>query len=957
VRLVDDEELVGPFEQIVGFARHRVFDDLDEIFGTHCIDMRVGAEQDRASATLIVRRARKCVERAVCVAFTESGFDELAKRVLANHRLRARTRRHTFGFDADDAPRPFFIGVRDADERIGFFAAFSAHRGPTLQSELRAQAYVGAHGTLRAHDFARDRFDQSFDARRFVVARENVERDLFENLGETRHMHAGFVGCEIGDHRKLAVIYPRASVDFQMHDAAHARDADAIERQPDLGLFFLTIGIETQASFALAHAAVSLCLGEMRRNFGERNDVVGARFEVRLNDASVEREHVDVDRARGQATRSAGAPHRELDVARKVLERGFIQLGAYGRGDIEIGRSFRPVSGGRLVERRNGNDFGSRPKALQRGKDIALPIAEIRAYSYVNIVHDSLLFSTRELGTALPQINSLRVIAGAQRALLFERPERVVRAWTPGDAEQALARAGEALTEGFWIAGYFAYELGTALLNGCSSGNGPLLALGFFSQPREFAVAQTEAASLSAPLPRVDRREYDAAVVALQRAIADGDVYQVNYTVPFDIASAGDPFALYAYFAHRTKAAYQAYVEDDTRLILSWSPELFLEFDGKRIVTRPMKGTAPLDDIAQLESAKNRAEHVMIVDLLRNDLHRICSHVGVEQLFTVERYPTFATMTSTIAGELRDDVSLLEILRATFPCGSITGAPKRAAMKFIAQYERHPRGAYCGSIGYLSPQRRGWWNVAIRTAQIDRETGAGRYDAGGGIVADSIASDEWNEIRIKSAFLRPPDGAFALLETFATTAGDATKRKHFHRLRRSINAFGLAHSIDEDELLAMTRDTKAKLVRLRLTLDGELRVATEPLDILPECVPVCLSTIRVRSDDPFLRHKTSWRPLQQAAAAQAQARGCFDALMRNERGELTEGTRTNLFFRMDGQLWTPPVECGLLPGILRERVVTEGARERAISFDDLRRAEAIYVGNSARGLLRAQLME
>jgi para-aminobenzoate synthetase / 4-amino-4-deoxychorismate lyase len=540
-------------------------------------------------------------------------------------------------------------------------------------------------------------------------------------------------------------------------------------------------------------------------------------------------------------------------------------------------------------------------------------------------------------------MNAFRVLAGVDPTLAFENPVEVLRAGA-GDPDTALRAAQERLDGGAWIAGYLEYD--------------GAVALGVFERPREIELARDAAASHSPLLSTVDRDEYETSIDELQRSIYEGDVYQVNYTVPFALETQADPLALYAHYARRTEAKYQAFVEDGARAILSWSPELFLAFDGTRVETKPMKGTAPLDRIEELDGEKNRAEHLMIVDLLRNDLHRICDRVRVEELFAIERYPTFATMTSVIVGELRDGVSFAEIVRATFPCGSVTGAPKRAAMRAIAHSERGGRGVYCGSIGFLSPQRRGWWNVAIRTAQVDPASGTGRFDAGGGIVADSKADEEWDEIRLKSRFLQPGD--FAILETFASDADDAALRAHLTRMRTTARAFG----VDFDGLglidaLGAANDAadRGHLIRVRLHADGRFQILDEELEEMEGPVRVRLAQARVRSNDPFLRHKTTWRPAHDAARAEAARSDCFEALLCNERGELTEGWRTNLFVECDGVLWTPPVASGLLPGILRSRLVSEGrARERAIAVEEIHTAQAFYVGNSARGLLRATLV-
>ena len=503
--------------------------------------------------------------------------------------------------------------------------------------------------------------------------------------------------------------------------------------------------------------------------------------------------------------------------------------------------------------------------------------------------------------------------------------------------------ADGALRAGYHVAGYFSYE-GAATL-------------GVYEKPHVADLSSVSGTcAITPPVPRISRERYDGAVAAIQRAIRDGDVYQVNYTVPFDFAFAGEPFDLYARLARSSGAPYCAYVEDGNRALLSFSPELFLGFENGRIATKPMKGTALPGNDAELSNAKNRAEHLMIVDLLRNDLHRVCHDVTVEELFAIERYPTFSTMTSTVSGALDAGTSLTQIFRAAFPCGSVTGAPKRAAMAYIAQLESEPRGAYTGSIGYLTPERTGWWNVAIRTMQVDRANKTGRIDAGGGIVSDSNPAGEWREVLLKTAFLRPALEQFACLETLRCGPAPSDAEAHLNRLERTAQHFGIAFDRQavraRIEALNASHDTQ--LARVRVTYAG-FEVETQPLPALGE-VALCMADGRVTSGDPMLRHKTSWRPAHEAAAETARRLGCFDALLRNERDELTEGSRTNLFVRLRGKLYTPPLECGVLPGILRQQLLASGeCFERVLFESDLRDAEAIFAGNSARGLRKADL--
>jgi para-aminobenzoate synthetase/4-amino-4-deoxychorismate lyase len=349
----------------------------------------------------------------------------------------------------------------------------------------------------------------------------------------------------------------------------------------------------------------------------------------------------------------------------------------------------------------------------------------------------------------------------------------------------------------------------------------------------------------------------------------------------------------------------------------------------------------------------------MIVDLLRNDLHRLCDDVRVERLFEIERYPTFATMTSTIAGRVRAATPLADVFAAMFPCGSITGAPKRAAMEQIAAVEPHARGPYTGTVGYLGPGRAGWWNVAIRSLRVDRSRQRATYNAGGGIVADSLAADEWNEVMLKTRSLRPAIEPFRFWESFRGGPHPSDIAAHLARLERTARRFGVPFDRDDAarRIAAAAATQTPSFVRVRLTLDGDLAIDCEPLAPTPSPVRLCLATARVDSSDPMLAVKSSWRPAHALAAGQAAERRCFDALLQNERDELTEGSRTTIFVQSGNTLSTPPLACGVLPGILRAELVQSGrAVERVLHLEDLRDADAFYVGNSARGLLQADLI-
>lgn len=553
----------------------------------------------------------------------------------------------------------------------------------------------------------------------------------------------------------------------------------------------------------------------------------------------------------------------------------------------------------------------------------------------------------------------MRVVIPGASPLAFERPLRVLRARTPAEALAALDEAQAALDSGRFVAGYLCYELGAALaeIPIPQSGNHRLLALGIYEAPSGPPPFERKPYRISTLRERVSQDDYEGALAAIARSIYDGDVYQVNYTVPFDFVFDGDAASLFYDIADRARVGYAALVEDGAHALLSFSPELFLKIEGAAVRTKPMKGTAALDRIGELDTPKNLAEHVMIVDLLRNDLQRICSSVRVRNLYEIERYPTLATMTSTIEGMLHPGSTLRHIFSAAFPCGSITGAPKRSAMRLIGQLETSVRGAYTGSIGYAAPDGSAQWNVAIRTLQIDRVANMGRLDAGGGIVADSAAEAEWAEIALKRAFVEPFVRPFALLETLAGDAPPDRIERHAERLRAAAQAFGIPLDLAELKQILDER-AHATVLRIRLHFDGTLAACAEPLDHPAELARLRLSAERVRSDHPMLRYKTSWRDIYNRGLREAAAAHCFDTIYRNERGELTEGARTNLFLEIGGELFTPPVAAGLLPGILRAELIAQGrCRERVLYETDLETAGAVFAGNSARGLLRAQLVK
>jgi para-aminobenzoate synthetase/4-amino-4-deoxychorismate lyase len=553
------------------------------------------------------------------------------------------------------------------------------------------------------------------------------------------------------------------------------------------------------------------------------------------------------------------------------------------------------------------------------------------------------------------------------RALLFRGPEEIVQTRDPDAVASCLARL-----EGRRAAGFLAYEAGYALEARLAPlrrvpapAQPPLLWFGLFGEPEEVDAAawlpDPAGAWAGRPRPRVARADYEAAAARVLDHIRAGDIYQANLTFPCDVPLAGHPLALYAGLRARARAPYGAVVFTGEHWILSCSPELFFETDGRRIFARPMKGTAPRSASAGSLSTdpKQRAENLMIVDLIRNDLSRLSrpGSVKVPKLFEVETYPTLLQMTSTVTAELEGPASPARLFAALFPCGSVTGAPKIRAQEIVAGLEWAPRGVYTGAIGRVAPGGEALFNVAIRTLVVPAGGGAARIGLGSGIVADSRVADEWRECLAKGAFVTDPSRRFDLVETmrFDPADGMPDLERHLARLKRSAEALGFAFDRHDarNELQAATfRLPGPSRVRLLLSPSGATAIEIRPMPPHPdEPVAVALAPRPVAPDDFRLAHKTSDRGFYDEARRSA---GTFEILFEDEAGFLTEGSFTSLFVARAGRLLTPPLARGLLPGILRERLIEEGEAEEAdLTLADL--ASGFLVGNAARGLIRARL--
>ncbi len=570
----------------------------------------------------------------------------------------------------------------------------------------------------------------------------------------------------------------------------------------------------------------------------------------------------------------------------------------------------------------------------------------------------------------------------------FDAPERVIATSDPGGVASSLAEMEAALDAGAYLAGFFAYELGylfeprlRPLLP--RTRHTPLLWFGVFDAPLELANTEIDGrlrngqsadCGISEPLFTMGREDYRARFGRVKKYIAAGDIYQLNLTFKARFAFEGSPRALYADLRAKQPVGYGALIEAPDFAVISASPELFLERGTDNVLTRPMKGTAKRGLTLEQDRAmrhwlqadpKSRAENLMIVDLMRNDLGRVAEtgSVTVSDIFTVEPYATLHQMTSGVRARLRPDVALDTLIKSIFPPGSVTGAPKLRAMEIIAELEGEPRGVYTGAVGMFAPNGCARLNVAIRTLTLDTG-GRGEIGIGSGIVQDSEADDEYDECLLKLRFLREPVRTFELIETLRHDPGEGyyLLERHLERLSDSAAYFG--YSFDQQAIAArlqakaQTFGSNCQRVRLLLSPHGSASISSIAIDgpAEPAAMSFVLSGQRTDTDDVFLYHKTTRRELYDGEHARlTQHYSCDEVLFLNERGELAEGSRTNIFVKRGGMLLTPALSCGLLPGTLRAELLASGEATEAILYPShLETADEVFLGNSVRGLVPAR---
>ncbi len=557
-----------------------------------------------------------------------------------------------------------------------------------------------------------------------------------------------------------------------------------------------------------------------------------------------------------------------------------------------------------------------------------------------------------------------------KKPIQFKNPQKTITCNNPSQITLKLAFAQKFIDKGHWLAGYFSYELGHYLEKKTGKpfrAPAPLFYLGVFKKSKPVKIkGQTGNYSVSRVAPDTGFTEYGRKFRKIKGLIKRGEIYQVNKCFKLKFGFEGNIAAFFSGLCSRQSAEYTAFIDDGTRQVLSISPELFFIINGNKITMQPMKGTvlkSPESGIRNpelvLRNEKNRAENIMIVDLIRNDLGRICETGSVKAgpLFSAREYETIYQMTSTIKGRLKKGVKLIDLLKAVFPSGSVTGAPKIRAMQAIRETEKSARGIYTGAIGFLGPRMKtAVFNIPIRTIVV--ENGKAEMGVGSGIVHDSKMRAEYDECLGKAKFLFPSLQGNSLIESLLLKNGKYfLLNYHLKRLMKSAAYFGVP--VDKKRVVKALKETAAVLkkgsFKVRLVIDAAGKIYVENARVRSAAGPArraAISKIKMNSADIFLKHKTTHRQVYDREYEKYLKEGFFDVIFFNERGELTEAHSSNIFIRKNGIFYTPPVSCGLLPGTYRESLLAKGGKykEKVLYKKDLLSADAVYICNSVRGI-------
>jgi para-aminobenzoate synthetase/4-amino-4-deoxychorismate lyase len=556
--------------------------------------------------------------------------------------------------------------------------------------------------------------------------------------------------------------------------------------------------------------------------------------------------------------------------------------------------------------------------------------------------------------------------------LRFSKPDQIITTKTISEIQEKLSQI-EHFTqiEGYHAAGFISYEAARAFDHSFKTHTSnlfPLLWFGLYKKPETVMSLDKLQPDNQKYLidwqASLDRSEYDRALTQIHRYIEIGDTYQVNFTYRLFSDFNADPYSLFFQMIQAQKPRYGAYIDTNEFAVCCASPELFFQLNNNQIISRPMKGTAPrgrtLEEDEQIAqklkgSAKNRAENLMVVDMIRNDLGKIADigSVTVNELFTLERYPTLWQLVSSVHAHANADFK--GIINALFPCASITGPPKPRTMEIIHELESTPRNIYTGTIGFLAPGRKAQFNVAIRTVLVDKIEKRAEFGIGGGIVWDSTANDEYEECLTKALMISEVRPSFSLLETilWEPKEGYFLLNEHLQRLENSANYFDIKLNLEEinSKLFEFDKLNHEESTVIRLLIDQAGQITIEQIEF-PSNHKKRYSILKfarrpIDKMDTWLYHKTDYRKVYQNALSSVT--GCDDVVLWNEDGEITETTRANIVILKDEKYFTPPVTSGLLAGTFRSWLIEkDNIMEETISKKMLENAEEIYIINSVR---------
>ena len=593
------------------------------------------------------------------------------------------------------------------------------------------------------------------------------------------------------------------------------------------------------------------------------------------------------------------------------------------------------------------------------------------------------------------------------RSHVFCKPLSTIECNSLNDAEKSLREVEHAVGQGLHAAGFMTYELGYAFeecFSGTAFSSKPLMWFGIYEGPwtynhrsKNFESGEQQALEIAnrlgescraptihelEPSPSIREEEFRSALERIKQHIRDGSTYQVNFSFRMRFPWTHPAADLYCQLRGSQRVPYSAFLKLPDTSILSFSPELFFRMQGQEITFRPMKGTAPrgripeedeLNRRALLDSAKDRAENVMIVDLLRNDIGRIAEvgTVSVPEYYAVEEFETVYQATSVIEARMSPACPFPEVIRCVFPSGSVTGAPKIRTMQIIHELEKESRGVYTGCVGFFAPQRRAVFNVAIRTLVLDSRQQQAQMGVGSGVTYDSDIAGEYQECLDKARFLGGSLHGFELLETikWEPLNGWFLLEEHLRRAGESASYFGFSFDLEsirdslrlhERELQVQSEGRRAFRVRLALDKGGVVRITQDEIAAAQDIERVAIAFERIDSRNRFLYHKTTNRQFYDRALRCAAEMGLFDLFFSNQRGEVTEGARSNVIIRKGKEYHTPPVRCGLLPGVFRQHLFDSrdfDLRETVLHPEDLAAADAVFLCNSVRGLQRVEIID